>query len=396
MKKPMNEILKMSMNEMAEADFDCSCGRHHSLPIKRIAIGKGAINELPDVAGAFKGKQIYMMSDNNTWKAAGEKAYGLLTEDGFEVKSYRFETGDEILIPDELAVGRMLMEMPLNTALIVSVGSGTLNDMAKFLSSRTGIPYIIVCTAPSMDGYVADGSPLICGGRKISFVATLAYGVVGDTDIMKEAPMHMIHAGLGDVLGKLTAVADWSLAVEVINEYRCDTCVKLVEEGLKRCIDNAKYLRDRNEEAILTLIEALTLTGVTMALVGVSRPASGAEHMLSHYWEMDFIARGKFPELHGVKVGIATPIIAEVFEILGDDIPKETKKLAPSRGFVEDLLNAAGAMVSPKEVGIDRDLFHRSLMEAYTVRNRYSVLQYAKEKGRLEEVADKITERIYG
>lgn len=392
----MNEILKMSMNEMAEADFDCSCGRHHSLPIKRIAIGKGAINELPDVAGAFKGKQIYMMSDNNTWKAAGEKAYGLLTEDGFEVKSYRFETGDEILIPDELAVGRMLMEMPLNTALIVSVGSGTLNDMAKFLSSRTGIPYIIVCTAPSMDGYVADGSPLICGGRKISFVATLAYGVVGDTDIMKEAPMHMIHAGLGDVLGKLTAVADWSLAVEVINEYRCDTCVKLVEEGLKRCIDNAKYLRDRNEEAILTLIEALTLTGVTMALVGVSRPASGAEHMLSHYWEMDFIARGKFPELHGVKVGIATPIIAEVFEILGDDIPKETKKLAPSRGFVEDLLNAAGAMVSPKEVGIDRDLFHRSLMEAYTVRNRYSVLQYAKEKGRLEEVADKITERIYG
>lgn len=396
MKKPMNEILKMSMNEMAEADFDCSCGRHHSLPIKRIAIGKGAINELPDVAGAFKGKQIYMMSDNNTWKAAGEKAYGLLTADGFEVKSYRFETGDEILIPDELAVGRMLMEMPLNTALIVSVGSGTLNDMAKFLSSRTGIPYIIVCTAPSMDGYVADGSPLICGGRKISFVATLAYGVVGDTDIMKEAPMHMIHAGLGDVLGKLTAVADWSLAVEVINEYRCDTCVKLVEEGLKRCIDNAKYLRDRNEEAILTLIEALTLTGVTMALVGVSRPASGAEHMLSHYWEMDFIARGKFPELHGVKVGIATPIIAEVFEILGDDMPKETKKLAPSRGFVEDLLNAAGAMVSPKEVGIDRDLFHRSLMEAYTVRNRYSVLQYAKEKGRLEEVADKITERIYG
>lgn len=392
----MNEILKMSMNEMAEADFDCSCGRHHSLPIKRIAIGKGAINELPDVAGAFKGKQIYMMSDNNTWKAAGEKAYGLLTADGFEVKSYRFETGDEILIPDELAVGRMLMEMPLNTALIVSVGSGTLNDMAKFLSSRTGIPYIIVCTAPSMDGYVADGSPLICGGRKISFVATLAYGVVGDTDIMKEAPMHMIHAGLGDVLGKLTAVADWSLAVEVINEYRCDTCVKLVEEGLKRCIDNAKYLRDRNEEAILTLIEALTLTGVTMALVGVSRPASGAEHMLSHYWEMDFISRGKFPELHGVKVGIATPIIAEVFEILGDDIPKETKKLSPSRGFVEDLLNAAGAMVSPKEVGIDRDLFHRSLMEAYTVRNRYSVLQYTKEKGRLEEVADKITERIYG
>lgn len=384
------------MNEMADADFDCSCGRHHNLPIKKIVIGKSVLQKLPEIAAEFKGRQVYMISDNNTWKAAGEKAHQLMVEDGFDIKSYMFETGDEILIPDEVAVGRMLMEMPLDTALIVSVGSGTLNDMGKFLSSRTGVPYIIVCTAPSMDGYVANGSPLICGGQKISFVATLAYGVIGDTEVMKEAPMHMIHAGLGDVLGKLTAIADWSLAVEITNEYRCDTCVKLVEEGLKRCIDNAAALKKRNEVAILYLIEALTLTGVTMSLVGVSRPASGAEHMLSHYWEMDFIMRHKFPELHGVKVGIATTIIAEVFEILGDDIPEDTRKLSPKREFVEDLLNSAGAMVSPKEVGIDRELFHRSLIEAYTVRKRYSVLQYAKEKGRLEEVAEKITERIYG
>lgn len=392
----MNEILNMSMNEMAEADFDCSCGRHHSLPIKKIAIGKGVLQQLPEVAADFKDKQVYMISDNNTWKAAGKKAHELLVNDGFKIKSYMFDTGEKILIPDEAVMGRVLMEMPLDTALIISVGSGTLNDMGKFLSSRTGVPYIIVCTAPSMDGYVANGAPLICGGQKISFVATLAYGVVGDTDVMKDAPMHMIHAGFGDVLGKLTALTDWSLAVEINNEYRCDTCVKLVEAGLKRCIDNAAALKERNEEAILYLIEALTLTGVTMSIVGVSRPASGAEHMLSHYWEMDFITRHKFPELHGVKVGIATPIIAEVFEILGDDIPEATRELMPKREFVEALLNSAGAMVSPKEVGIERELFHRSLLEAYTVRKRYSVLQYAKEKGRLEEVAQKITERIYG
>jgi len=392
----MNEILNMKMNEMAEADFDCSCGRHHSLPIKKIAIGKGVLKELPVVAAEFKGKQVYMISDNNTWKAAGEKAYALLEDNGFKIKSHMFETGSEILIPDEAVMGRVLMEMPLDTALIVSVGSGTLNDMGKFLSSRTGVPYIIVCTAPSMDGYVANGAPLICGGRKISFVATLAYGVVGDTDVMKDAPMHMIHAGLGDVLGKLTALADWSLAVEMINEYRCDTCVKLVEKALKRCIDNASALKERNEEAILYLIEALTLTGVTMAIVGVSRPASGSEHLLSHYWEMDFITRNKYPELHGVKVGIATPIVAEIYELLGDDIPEATRRLCPKRDFVEDLLNSAGAMISPKEVGIDRELFYRSLLEANAVRNRYSVFQYAKDIGRLEEVAQKITERIYG
>ena len=84
-----------------------------------------------------------------------------------------------------------------------------------------------VCTAPSMDGYASDGAPMICDGFKISFVATLAYGIVGDTDIMKEAPMHLIHAGFGDVIGKLTALADWRLAREKVGEYYCETCAVL-------------------------------------------------------------------------------------------------------------------------------------------------------------------------
>lgn len=391
----MNEILDMAMNDMAEAEFDCSCGRHHSFPIKKIAIGKGTIKELPEMASEFKGQQVFMVSDNNTWKAAGEKADQLLTDDGYQVKSHVFERGEDILIPDELAVGRMLLEMPLDTAVIISVGSGTLNDMAKYLSSRTGVPYIIVCTAPSMDGYVADGAPLICNGKKISYVATLPYGVLGDTDIMKEAPMHLIHAGLGDVLGKLTALTDWSLAVEEIDEYRCDTAVKLVESALEKCIANVAGLKERNEEAILYLIEALTLTGVAMALVGVSRPASGSEHLLSHYWEMDFIAQGKYPELHGIKVGIATPIVAEIYELLGDIVPETTRKLIPEKEYVIELLKAGGAKTSPLEVGVDRELFYRSMMEANTVRNRYSVFQFAKDKGLLEEIATKITEKIY-
>lgn len=392
----MDEILNMSINEMAEADFDCTCGRHHTLAIKKIAIGTGVITQLPDLAAEFKRRQVYMVSDNNTWKAAGIQSYQIMTDAGYQIKSYIFDRGDAMLIPDELAIGTMLMEMPRETALIIAVGSGTLNDMAKYLSSRTGIPYIIVCTAPSMDGYVSDGAPLICNGEKISYVATLAYGVVGDIDIMKQAPMHMIHAGLGDVLGKLTALTDWSLAVAMIDEYRCDTCVKLVEEALRKCVELAPALKERNDEAILYLIEALTLTGVTMAIVGVSRPASGSEHLLSHYWEMDFIARHRYPELHGVKVGVATPIVAEIYERLSDELPLETKAMAPKRELVENLLKSAGAMVSPLEVGIDRDLFYRSLIEAYTVRKRYSIFQYAKDRGRLEEIAESITERIYG
>lgn len=392
----MNEILDLAINEMAQTAFDCSCGRHHNFSIHDISIGQGAMADLVKVAEPFKGGKLLMVSDNKTYAAAGEQSEKLLTEAGFDVKNLCFDRGDDILIPDESVIGVILEELDLDVTLMVAVGSGTMNDAVKFVSSRTKIPYIIVCTAPSMDGYVADGAPLINRGVKISYPATLAYGVIGDTDIMKEAPMHMIHAGFGDVVGKITALADWDLAVKEVDEYRCDTCVELVNRALDKCFGQAKELKVRKEEAILYLIEALTLTGVAMGLVGVSRPASGAEHMLSHYWEMAFIAEGRYPELHGIKVGVATPIIAEFFEEMKDLLPAGTGEMCPPREEIESLLKSAGCPVSPKEIGIDRELFHRSLLEGYEVRPRYSVMRFAKEKGRLEAIADKITARIYG
>ncbi|MEF9918214.1 MAG: sn-glycerol-1-phosphate dehydrogenase [Eubacterium sp.] len=392
----MNEILNLAINDMSNTEFDCSCGRHHNFSIHDIAIGKGAMKELTRIAAPFKDGKILMISDNKTFDAAGAQALKLMKDAGFSVKQLCFDRGEGILIPDESVIGRVLEELDLDITLMVSVGSGTLNDTAKYVSSRTKIPYIIVCTAPSMDGYVADGAPLICDGRKISYPACLAYGVVGDTDIMKEAPMHMIHAGFGDVVGKITALSDWDLAVKEINEYRCDTCVELVKRALEKCFSNAEQLKERNDEATLYLIEALTLTGVAMGLVNVSRPASGAEHMLSHYWEMDFIAKDRFPELHGIKVGVATPIIAEFFEELADILPEGTGALCPPRTEIEALLKSAGCPISPIEIGIDRELFLNSLLEGYEVRPRYSVMRFAKEHGRLEEIAHKITNRIYG
>jgi glycerol-1-phosphate dehydrogenase [NAD(P)+] len=392
----MNEILDLAINDMAQTVFDCSCGRRHNFSIHDIAIGKGTLTELPRIAEPFKDKKVLMVFDNHTFEAAGRRAEALLKDNGFQVKTLLFDRGDDLMIPDESVVGRILQEQDLDVGLMVAVGSGSINDSVKYVSSRTKVPYIIVCTAPSMDGYVADGAPLIAAGHKISYPACLAYGVVGDTDIMKEAPMDLIHAGFGDVVGKITALADWDLAVQEIGEYRCDTCVELVNRALKKCFGQAAKLKERNDEATLYLIEALTLTGVAMGLVNISRPASGAEHMLSHYWEMDYIARGKTPIHHGTQVGIATPVIAQFFEEMKDILPASSLALCPPREEIEDLLRTAGCPVYPTDVGIGRELFYNSLIEGYTVRPRYSVMQYAKEKGRLEAIAQKITDRIYG
>lgn len=391
----MNEILSMSINEMPQTEFDCSCGCHHNFSVHDMEIRKGAIEVLPKMAAPFKDGKILVVFDNNTYKVAGKKAVELLKADGFNVKELLFDTGDDILIPDEKTLGRILQEQDLDVKLMVAVGSGVINDSVKFVTSRTNLPYIIVATAPSMDGYVADGAPIISHGYKYSPVAHLTYGLIGDTDILQTAPQDLIQAGYGDVIGKITAIADWDLAVKANGDYRCDTCVTLVQRALDKCFDKAAGLKTRDAESLGALLEALTLTGVAMALVNISRPASGAEHMLSHFWEMDYIARGLNPNHHGIQVGVATPVIARFFEELEDILPEGTKELCPSADEIKALLEKGGAPTSPKEIGIDRELFRQSLLKGYTVRPRYSILQFAKDQGRLEEIAEKITKEIY-
>ena len=382
----MDEILNLSINEMPQTEFDCSCGKHHNFSVHDMSIRKGAIEDLPKMAEPFKDGKILVVFDNHTYKVAGKRAVELLKENGFNVK--------ELL--DEKTLGRIVQEQDLDTSLMVAVGSGVINDSVKFVTSRSGLPYIIVATAPSMDGYVADGAPIFSQGYKYSPVAHLTYGLVGDTDILKTAPQDLIQAGYGDVVGKITAIADWDLAVKANNDYRCNTCVTLVNRALDKCFAKAEGLKDRDPESLGALLEALTLTGVAMALVNISRPASGAEHMLSHFWEMDYIARGLNPNHHGIQVGVATPIIARFFEELADILPEGTGALCPPHEEIEALLAKGGAPTSPKDIGISKELFHDSLLKGYTVRPRYSIMQFAKDTGRLEEIADKITEEIYG
>ena len=392
----MEEMLKRSINEMALTEFDCSCGRHHVFDVHDLAIGPGVLKKLPSFCQPFHNDVLEIVYDQNTYRVAGKEAVRLLKENGFQVKEVSFDSGRDILIPDETVVGRILQDQDKNVGLMVAVGGGSINDSVKYVSSRTKVPYIIVGTAPSMDGYIADGAPLIHDGKKISYEADLCYGAVCDTDIMKEAPMELIMAGFGDVVGKITAIPDWDLAVKENGDYRCDLCVEMVQQAMDKCFRSSALLQKRDGKAIEALIEALMMTGVAMAWVRMSRPASGAEHMLSHYWEMDYIARGLNPIHHGTQVGVATPVIARFFEQCEDILPQGTKALCPSHEEIETLLKDAGHPVTPKEIGISKELFYHSLLEGYQVRPRYSVMQFAKEHGRLETIAKAITEEIYG
>lgn len=392
----MNEILKMAVNEMAGTNFKCECGREHCFPLDFISVGKGAFNDLPKKISVFKDGAILVVSDNNTYKVAGKDVADILKRNGYKVDELIFDCGKNVLIPDERTLGRILMDQDEKTSLMIAVGSGVINDSVKFVTSRTKIPYVVVATAPSMDGYVSDGAPIIKQGYKYSPKAHLCYGLIGDVDRLTTAPQDLIEAGFGDIVGKLTALADWDLSVKVNGEYRCPTCVALVEKAINKCFSLADGLKTRDEKSIAALFEALTLTGVAMALINNSRPASGAEHMLSHFWEMDYIAKGANPIHHGIQVGVASVVIAKIFDNLKDILPYGVTELCVSDGYIIELLKRAGAPYCPKEIGIDRKLFYESLINAYAVRPRYSVLKFAKDNGKLEKIAEEITAEIYG
>lgn len=388
----MADILAMNIKDMPGLSFDCGCGRRHSVDIRSILTGSGVLHGLKDILQPFAQGELFLMADGNTWEACGKKVGELLSGWSFRFKSFVFKA-DTPLVPDEGAVGRLLLETGGETSAIIAVGSGSLNDLARFLSSRLAIPYVIIATAPSMDGYASVVSPLIVDGFKTTFSGVYPYAILADTEVMKKAPADMIRAGFGDVLGKLTALTDWELSRRINGEYYCDVIVKLVNRAVGKCIDSAAGLAGREEAAIDSLIEALILTGVAMGMAGNSRPASGAEHHLAHYWEMDALASRREHALHGNSVGAATVVISHMYSLLSDELPEGFEY--PDPAFLTRLLERAGAYTTPASIGIDRRLFRDSILNAYKIRDRYTVMRLAASMGRLQELADILSRRYY-
>lgn len=310
---------------------DCPCGRAHKTRVKKIISESGAINKLPALVKEYGGHKVFILADKNTFKAGGEKAVQLLENSGITCSSYVFTK--ERLEPDEQTVGSAIMHFDNSVDVIVAVGSGVINDVAKILCNLTGKPYFIVATAPSMDGYASDTSSMIRDGVKVSIDSKCAEVIIGDVDVLKNAPEKMLYAGLGDVLAKYVSLAEWQMAKEITGEYYCERVLGLVRTALNRVVDNAKGLINRDEVAVKAVFDGLVLSGVAMAFAGVSRPASGVEHYLSHVWDMRSLEFGTKMDLHGIQCGIATYYVAGVYEKLIKETPDISKAIDYVKAF---------------------------------------------------------------
>ena len=311
--------------------FDCTCGRHHSAPVRDVIIGENVLFQLPNLLNSRNIHRPCIVCDENTYKAAGEKICIILSKAG--ITPHLLKIASARPEPDEFWTGAVFMDFDAAYDGILAVGSGTINDICKILAARTRLPYIIAATAPSMDGYASSTSSMVRSGIKVSLPSSCAEIIVADTAILSQAPMPMLLAGLGDMIAKYISICEWRISHLVTGEYYCETIASLVRASLKQCINAAEQLAARDPNDVGYVVKGLILSGMAMSFAGLSRPASGIEHYFSHIWEMYALEHGQVPGLHGLQVGVATLLSLKVYSYIQSLTPDRETALHYAENF---------------------------------------------------------------
>jgi len=299
----------MNVSDVINRTIKCSCGAEHRCDIEDLYIGQGALSHLSDVIKKYN--NIMLISDKNTDAICGDKVRSIIGDKLSGCCTFQTE---DTLIPNETSVAEAQSHMPEDADFVLGIGSGVINDICKYVSFNHNIKCGIIATATSMDGYASSGAAMIFDGMKVTFTTHAPSVIIGDTDILKNAPMDMIRSGYADIIGKYSSMNDWKLSVAVNNEAFCPFICKIVKDSTDEVRNLAKALVNRNPEAIGRLMEILVLVGVCLTLFKSTRPGSGSEHHLSHYFEITGLIDDKPYFFHGTDVGYSTIVTAKLRE----------------------------------------------------------------------------------
>ena len=384
----------MDINRLLKG-VQCRCGRLHTCDIDFVYIEDNAIRHL---RGICKNENnVLIVADENTFAAAGEQVIAAL--EGKNITQVIFG-GCKTLIPDEKAI--VPVEKYLDGMdIIVGIGSGVIQDLCKYVSQYNHIPYIIVATAPSMDGYASNGAAMITGGMKVTYPAGLPKAIIADVEVLRNAPMEMLQAGYGDVIGKFSALHDWKLSHLINGEYFCDYIYDLTYAQVQTVIELADGILKRDKASIEALMNALVIIGILMSFAGSSRPASGSEHHLSHFFEITGILENKPYFSHGLDVAYSTVITAKLREqILNQAFPDRLYRI-DKNAYVQKMQeiygsSAEGCIQLQEKVGCyQRHTAQMYLTKEQEIKQILAQMPTAKEIEALLALADLHMDEFY-
>lgn len=190
-----------------------------------------------------------------------------------------------------------------SVGLIVSLGSGTITDLGKVVSARSGAPLVAVQTAASVNGFSDPLSVLVIGGAKRTKPSAWPAALVIDDRVIDAAPPFLNRSGVGDAIAIWSAPADWLLACSVGLDG------PFLPEAVDPVLTAVEHLADPDPAvARQALIESLTVGGQMIGVADSTAPLSGSEHLTSHILDMAAMARGVEHDLHGAQVGVATVV----------------------------------------------------------------------------------------
>jgi glycerol-1-phosphate dehydrogenase [NAD(P)+] len=303
-------------------------GRRYTIETKRVMIEEGLLPHVASLVEDYVGpadKPLLLICDRTTWRVAGEAVVeGFAQRDRALDRLFIIEPDDGAAVADDEAVDHAQQALAAGSySGVIAVGSGTVNDIAKLASHRAGLPYACVATAPSMNGYTSGIAAILSHGVKTTTPCRVPQAVFFDLQVNAHAPYRMVASGLGDLLSRPVSNADWRLSARLAQGNYSRFAVEMIEASGAALVGVAPKLPTHDLEAMRGLCLSLALSGMAMAAVGNSAPASGGEHLISHYLDMVTIASGEPHDLHGCQVGVGTITTAALYERLRAMEPEE-------------------------------------------------------------------------
>ena len=343
-----------------------------STDTKVFEMGNGVAEMIPEVfRKCFPGRKAVIIADVHTYPVLGEKVYNLFSQAGVAVDKYiiakesfhadwkyvemagcvlRGEYEKAKVIEDDAAHIESDPELAFREPseaynVLVSVGSGVINDLCKLSSHHHGQSYLCVPTAASVDGYSSFGASITYGGAKQTFTCPAPVAIVADIDVIAAAPKKMTAAGYADLAAKIPAGAEWMIADFVGTEPINHDAWHMLQDYLNDFLSDPEGVARGDSKAIANLFEGLTLSGFAMQAARSSRPASCCDHLFSHIMDMTGHCYKGELQSHGFQVAIGTLTMCAVFA--------EFLKLDLSKMDVDALVAAWPTLVQEQERALE-------------------------------------------